>query len=317
MKTPPGLVITFNPSPDFFSNLDILCAQLDRVVLIDNGSKPEIHHLLEREASDRKTSLVVIFNETNLGVATALNQGFQWAIGEGYEQIIAFDQDSLPASGMVEELLRVYDAHPNRDRIAIVVPRVGDPSAGIDARYLRARGRFFFERVYCTGDVIDDVSIIITSGSLNNLGIYKKIGSFRDDFFVDYVDTEYCLRAIECGYKIVVACKARLQHRLGNQQMKRLGPLTLRPTHHSPLRWYYISRNRICMYRDYVFEFPHWALYDLIVASYALLKMLLLEDQKIRKILALFLGTLDGILKRTGPISASRLALISQERRER
>lgn len=310
---PPGLVVTFNPSPDFFSNLNILCGQLDRVILVDNGSKPEIHHLLEREALNRKTSLVVLFNGFNLGIATALNQGFQWAIEQGYEHIVAFDQDSLPTPGMVEELLRVYNTHANRDRVAIVAPYVGDPSTGIDTRYLRARGRFFFERVYCTGDVIDDVSIIITSGSLNNLNVYKKIGFFRNDFFVDYVDTEYCLRAMECGYKIVVACKARLQHRLGNQQMKRMGPLTLRPTHHSPLRWYYISRNRICMYRDYIFKFPHWALYDLIVANYAFLKMLLLEDQKIRKIQALFLGTLDGILHHTGPIPVSRMALISKE----
>ena len=317
MKTPPGLVITYNPAPEFFQNLGILCKQLDRVIVVDNGSMPDIHSLLEREALEQNTSLVVLFNNSNLGVAAALNQGFRWAIEQGYKQIIAFDQDSLPAVGMVQELMEVYETHPDRENIAIVVPRVENPAAGIDTRFLKARGRYFFERASCTGNRIDDVSIVITSGSLNDLSVYKKIGPFWDDLFVDYVDTEYCLRALDRGYKIAVACKARLQHRLGNQQMNQFGPLTLRPTHHSPIRWYYISRNRVYVWRNYSFKFPHWALYDLIVANYALLKMLLLEEQKGSKILALFLGTYDGIRHRTGPIPVSRLALISNERSKR
>jgi rhamnosyltransferase len=314
MKTPPALVVTFNPSPVFFSTLSVLFDQLDHIILVDNGSQPEIRRQLEREALDRKPSLVVLFNEVNLGIAAALNQGFQWAIEQGYEYIIALDQDSQPALGMVAELLNVYTAHPSRDQIAIVAPHVGDPIAGIDARYLHARGRFFFERVYCTGDIIEDVSIVITSGSLNNLNIYQKIGLFREDFFIDYVDTEYCLRALEQGYRIVVACNAHLQHRLGNQQVKQLGPLTLRPTYHSPLRWYYINRNRIFMYRLYTFKFPYWALYDFIVGSYAFFKLLLFEDQKTRKILALFLGLFDGICRRMGSIPASRKELILKKK---
>ncbi len=161
--------------------------------------------------------------------------------------------------------------------------------------------------------MLENISTVITSESLYNLKAYQKICPFRGDFFIGYVDTEYCLRAKQHGYNIVVACNARLYHRLGNQQKKQFGPLTMHPTFHSPLRWYYISRNRIPMFRLYALQFPYWFLYELIVNSYGLARLLLFEDQKARKMLALLLGIFDGLSQRMGPISNSRKALIAQK----
>lgn len=306
-----GLIITFNPSDNLFSNINTFFDQLDHLVIIDNNSNLDNRLLLEQEASRRSSSLTIIFNDINLGVATALNQAFQWGINHGYEGIVTFDQDSLPAPDMVHELLQAYNSHPNREQIIIVAPRVEDPLAGIRIRYLRARNIFSFERIFCDGSVIEDISVVITSGALNSLEAYSKIGAFRDDFFVDYVDTEYCLRARQHGYEIIVACHAVLQHRLGNQQIKHIGPFTMHPTFHSPLRWYYINRNRVPMLRLYALRFPYWMFYDLMAGSYALLKVILFEDRKLKKTLALILGLFDGFAKRMGPISLKRQKLIS------
>lgn len=304
MNEIPGLVITFEPPPTIVSRLHLLLGQLEPLFVVDNGSSPEIRRLLAREAAENP-SLLVRFNDRNLGVASALNLGFQWAIERGHDRLIALDQDSLPAPGMIRELLTVYDLQPNRGGLAVVAPNVIDPGADVNALYLRPRGGIFFERVPCRRGVLDNVSIIITSGSLNNLAAYQKIGPFRDDFFIDYVDTEYCLRAIQHGYKIVVACNATLHHRLGDQEKRQIGSLTLRPTFHSPLRWYYINRNRIAMFGLYAFRAPYWAIYDFLVAVYAFLKMLLYEDQKLKKTLAVLLGIWDGLLHRMGPIVPS------------
>jgi rhamnosyltransferase len=310
MKKIMGLIVTFNPSYTLFSNINIFLDQLEHIIIIDNGSNPEWRLLLEQEASHRTSSLTIIFNDTNLGVATALNQGFRWGIDQGYDAVVTFDQDSIPAPDMTHELLRAYNSHPNRDTIAIVAPRVEDQHANVHVRYLRPRNSFLFERVLCQDSTIEDVSIVITSGSLNSLDAYRKIGDFRDDFFIDYVDTEYCLRAKQHGYGILVACNATLQHRLGNQQMKHLGPFTLHPTFHPPLRWYYLNRNRIVMLGLYAFRFPHWGIYDLMAGSYSLLKLLLFEDGKLRKILALILGMFDGFSGHMGPVSTKRKASI-------
>jgi rhamnosyltransferase len=306
MKDVLGLIVTFNPPSQFYSDINILSSQLDQVLLIDNASSPVIRRRLEQEAKKKRASLKLIFNDFNLGIAAALNQGFRWALAHGYEYVITFDQDSRPAPNMVTELLKAYNSHSSRERIAILAPQIQDTITGERITYLKKSNTFTMERVSCQADVLEDISLVITSGSLNNLATYQKLGGFREDFFIDYVDTEYCLRTTQQGYKIIVACNAVLHHRLGDQQQKQIGRLTLRPTFHSPLRWYYINRNRIVMLRTYALKAPYWAIYDVMVGSYAFLKMLLYEDRKLQKILAVMMGIFDGLFRHMGPIPPSR-----------
>jgi len=306
----PALIITYNPAQGFENHLEKLFAEFAQIILVDNGSSPEFQQTLKTQAESWHEAFVLILNQQNLGVATALNQGFDWAIQHGHDYIVTLDQDSLPVPGMLEEIMSVYRTFPEHDETAIVAPMVTNPSAGIIARYLRPKYRLFFERKACTGRILEDVSIVITSGSLYNLKIYEKVGPFRDDFFIDYVDTEYCLRVKQQGYNIVVACNAHLMHRLGNQQKIKIGGLEIRPTFHSAVRWYYISRNRISMLRTYGLHFPHWLFYEFVTDIYGFLRMLLFEDQKTKKILAALLGVLDGLLGRSGAIPDSRKALL-------
>ena len=315
MKTPLGFIVTFNPSPDFCTLLDSFYAQLEHIVLVDNGSGAEVQRLFIQEAKRRASSLTVLFNETNLGVAAALNQGFRWAIEHGYDYLLTFDQDSRPAPGMVHTMLDVFNSRSADCRLAVVGPAVEDPEVSAQAHYLRPKYSFLFEWSSCKGRVLDDVSIVITSGSLYDLDIYQQIGPFRDDFFIDYVDSEYCLRARRYGYKIVVACEAHLYHRLGDRQKRELLGRTHYPTFHSPLRWYYISRNRIPMLRQYALRFPHWFLYEVVATAYVFLRMLLFESQKLAKLQAFFLGTLDGIRGRMGKATNSVLEGIEHGRK--
>ena len=312
LQRPPALIVTYNPPAGFEDHLEKLFAEFQQIVLVDNGSSPEFQQVLKMQASRWGTALVLLINPQNLGVAAALNQGFDWAIRHGYEYIVGLDQDSLPVPGMVEEIQSVYKTFTRQDEIAIVAPMVTDPGAGIIARYLRPKYHLFFERKGCTDRILEDISIVITSGSMYNLKTYERVGPFRNDFFIDYVDTEYCLRIKKQGFDIIVACNARLQHRLGNQQRFRVGPLEIRPTFHSIIRWYYISRNRIPMIREYGIRFPHWLLYELVINSYGFLRMLCFEDHKLGKILAVILGGLDGLAGRSGEIPDYRKDFLSR-----
>lgn len=311
MKKPPAIVVTYNPAHGLENHLNELYKQFDQIILVDNASKSETRNLIIQQTQLRDTKLKAILNDYNCGVATALNQGFTLAMKLGYDHIIALDQDSIPAPGMIEEMLNVYKTYPEQGNLAVIAPKIEDLSAGIITQYLRPKRGFFFERKGCTEQVLENVSIVITSGSLYNLKTYQKVGPFRDDFFIDYVDTEYCLRAKRQGYNIIVACNARLFHRLGNQQKIHIGMLEVRPTFHSTIRWYYISRNRIPMFRAYGFHFPHWLLYEFAIDSYGFLRMLLFEDHKMAKMLAVILGCVDGLFGRLGEIPASRKALLT------
>lgn len=310
METPSGLIVTFNPLPEFFTCLDSIYKQLDQIILVDNGSSADVRQLLKQEARRRKSALVVISNETNLGVATALNQGFQWALEQGFSSIIAFDQDSHPAPGMVPAMLEVYNAHSRDGCLAVVAPAVVDPLVNVQARFLRPKNKLLYERVSCEGNVLENVTYVITSGSLYSLDAYQKIGPFQDDFFIDYVDTEYCLRARQRGYRIVVACNARLNHRQGERKKRSVWGHDHYPTFHSPLRWYFISRNRIPMLRRYALRFPHWLLYEIVATSYIFMRMLLFESQKMAKLRAFFFGTQDGFRGRMGKATNTVLRAI-------
>lgn len=300
MKIPPALIITYNPTINFRKRLEFFYEQFEQIIIVDNGSTHEACNFLKRESKYKKTSLKIIFNKENLGIATALNQGFQWAIEQGFEEIITFDQDSFPAKGMVSTLQKTLETYQNS---TIVAPVVADPLVKVEARYLRTLYKFFFERSICNNRVLKNISIVITAGSLHDLKIYQELGPFRDDFFIDYVDTEYCLRANQHGYKIIVACDAYLNHRLGEREKRNLLGRDHYPTFHSPLRWYYISRNRIPMLRKYAFRFPHWFFYEIIASSYTLIRMLLFENHKRAKLNAIFLGTRDGLREKMGKAS--------------
>ena len=141
---------------------------------------------------------------------------------------------------------------------------------------------------------------MITSGALCRAAVFQTIGAFRDDFFIDYVDMEYCLRAKLYGYETLVNCEAHLIHRLGKRQKRVVMGRAEYPRFHSPLRWYYVSRNRIPMLRMYALRFPYWLIYETFNFVYGFVRMLLLEDQRREKVGAFLRGTWDGMRGRLG-----------------
>jgi rhamnosyltransferase len=303
MKPPPALIVTYNPAQSLGQHLDILSREFDEIILVDNGSGPETRASLAEQVRQKGTVLKVIFNDQNLGVAAALNQGFSLALKLGYDQVITLDQDSVPEPGMKQALVDGLQAHPNRENLAVLAPVIFEELPSYPARYLRAKNRWLFERVDCSEQFLRNVTFVITSGSLYSLNHYRDIGPFREDFFIDAVDTEYCLRAIHLGYEVSVACEARLIHVLGSRQKKSLLGREQYPTFHSPTRWYYISRNRIFMLRTYALWFPHWFFFEMAVTLTWLGRMILFEDQRLVKLKAFLLGIRDGIRKKSGKIS--------------
>ncbi|MCG2784122.1 MAG: glycosyltransferase family 2 protein [Anaerolineae bacterium] len=297
-----ALIVVYNPPNNFLEHLEQLYKEFHQIILIVNGisldKQPAFHNQVQRYEEMLSMSL----NNKNLGIATALNQGFQWAIEHGYEYIITLDQDSIPAPGMVNALIQGLENHPNREKLAVLAPMIVEELLPRLSQYMRRKNKFVYEHVSSECGLLRNVTITITSGSLYNLEIWKKLGPFRDDFFIDYVDTEYNLRAIQHGYEISVQCEARLIHNLGKRQEKKLLGKTLYPTFHSPVRWYYISRNRIAMLKTYALKQPHWFFYEMITTVRTFIRAFSLEDQRILKFKAFLHGTYDGLLGKMGEI---------------
>jgi rhamnosyltransferase len=302
-----AVVVTYDPPAGFLDRVAVWRSQVDQLLLVDNGSAIAWRNSVCPVIQEKFPNVEFLFNEENLGIGAALNLGLSRLLERGLEFAFVFDQDSQPGPGMIAELFEVYNNHVDRSRTAIVAPNVDIPAAKVTYSFLVPRGRFLFNRTRCGGQkVLQDVSVVILSGALYDLRAYRQIGPFREDFFIDYVDTEYCLRARQRGYNIAVACRAQLSHQMGDQREKQFGPLTMHPTFYSPLRWYYISRNRIRMITQYALRFPYWFLYELVINLYGLARLVLFEDRKVAKVLAIALGILDGLRNRMGPVSRTR-----------
>src|SRR4030095_5315976 len=65
---------------------------------------------------------------------------------------------------------------------------------------------------------------VITSGTLLSLNAYDAIGRFRDDFFIDGIDHEYCLRARAKRYRILLMLAPLLVHSIGERKLVRVLP---------------------------------------------------------------------------------------------
>jgi rhamnosyltransferase len=291
-----AVIVSYHPQGEFIENIKAMMDQVGAVIIVDNDSGSNL--FLERAASLQRVK--IIRNPTNMGVARALNQGFECAIREGYDFVLTLDQDSLVLPDMVGKLLDIYSLHPRAERIAITGPSAEDPNVGIRSRHLRSRGKWLFELVSPISGWLDNVTFIITSGSLFRTDAYREIGPFRDDLFIDYVDIEYCLRVWGKGYEVVVNCDARMEHHLGQRQKRIFLGRAEYPRFHPPLRWYYSNRNRIQLLKDYAVRFPFWAMYEILNSFYGFARMILLEDRRMEKVKAVFIGCLDGIRGKLG-----------------
>jgi rhamnosyltransferase len=160
-------------------------------------------------------------------------------------------------------------------------------------------------RVFSSAQIAE-VATVITSGSLVPLAIAARLGPFRDDFFIDLVDDEYCLRARSRGYKVLLIPRPLTVHALGNPIIRRLPWRTIGTSNHSARRRYYMTRNRIMLLKQYAFREPGWATRTLFIRLKSFVLLLLLDDHRVSKLRLMWHGMLDGIAGRTGELPAGR-----------
>jgi rhamnosyltransferase len=285
-----AIVVTYHPDAAFPIRLNSVSPQVGTIVIVDNGSDDAERNMLREAASDPKIDLV--FNPENLGLARALNIGIQRAATLGYSWVLLLDQDSRVDPDMVCTLLGIQASFPNRERLAVVGSNYCDVTK-------RTPGAIGHESL---GDPWEEVEFVITSGSLLPLAAYFAIGPFREEFFIDYVDEDYCRRAKAMGYRVIRSRKHLMSHAIGSPALHKMFWVKKWTTNHSPDRRYYIARNNTVLLREYGnFRAGMWALKGLSRCLRQCKRIALHEPMKTRKIVAVIHGWWDGIRGNMGP----------------
>jgi rhamnosyltransferase len=260
------------------------------LVIVDNGSGETAVKMLQDLATSPRITLVL--NLHNLGVARALNIGVERAVALGFSWALFLDQDSSVDSDMVQTLIRVHDAYPDRDRLAMIGSGFRDCNNTLQGPSDEDRGGWI------------EQESVVTSGSLMPLRTHALIGHFREEFFIDYVDTEYCFRARSQGYRVIQTCRPIMSHAIGAITRHNWLWMHKWTFNHSADRRYYIARNDTVMLREYGhYVFGLWALKSFGRCFRLCKRIVLYEQMKADKVIAVAQGWWSGVRGHMGPRS--------------
>lgn len=282
-----AVLVTYHPDEAFPERLKRIVPQVASTIIVDNGSSQQTLDMLYAERA-----VTVVSNGENLGVARALNIGVERARKSGFEWALLLDQDTVVDEDMVEELISCALSAGPGECFAVVGSRYRDAEgSAIEPLRLAARGQDWQE-----------VESVITSGSLLSLAAHSVVGPFRDEFFIDHVDTEYCFRARKAGYRVAAALKPLMAHTLGAPTAHRLFGSVTWTTNHSADRRYYMTRNNTVMLKEYgTAGRGPWQWKSFIRSLRLCKRILYFEQDKALKIGAVAEGWWDGVRGKLGP----------------
>jgi rhamnosyltransferase len=272
-----GVVLAYRPDESILSNIARLREQVDRVYVVNNspGDAGTIA-VLDKLSQDDGT--VVLDQKQNIGVAAGFNAGMREAIADGFDYVWIFDQDSTVAEGMLDQLKRAFSEWP--EPVAMAGPALRAEETG-----------FLYDADHREG--MGALQTLISSGALFSRGALEKIGLHDERLFIDYVDHDISLRARRDGLAVVKVFDTVLDHRFGASTPATFLGRRIYLSNYSPMRQYYMTRNRVIMVRRY--GLGRWFWEDAAYASKAWIKVLLCERDRPRKIRAGVRGFADGV----------------------
>lgn len=280
-----AVVVLYRPPMQVLANVERLLGEVGCVVAVDNTPTGDVGESIEQ--LQRLRGCTVLRNGQNLGIAAALNIGIRYALAEGFEWVILFDQDSRIGDNFIAGMLPADAGVSGHPHPGVQCPRYKDELLGI------------FLPTYRTAN--GDVCACMTSGSLIHANTFRALGMMDEGFFIDYVDLDFCLRVRAAGMKVIERQDAVLMHSLGRMTQHRFMGKTFSTTNHSAKRRYYITRNRFTVMRRYLRSDREWVIGDFKGMVKESIKILVVENDKLAKAGYMLRGLFDAVFNRMGP----------------
>lgn len=230
-----SVVVTYFPNENTLKLIQQLIDNIyiNRIIIVDN-TDDEVSFFEKGIFINDKLSLVA--NKKNLGIAKALNQGIDHLVDDNYDWVLTMDQDSLISPGLLEKY-KLFIEKNNIENVGMLGTNYIDIYSG----KIRFSGEWN-ER---------EMSEVISSGSLVNLRIFSSMGGFKEKYFIDQVDNEYCYRLKTQNYKILLLNGVDMEHSMGQITHKKIGFKLFFLYNQKPIRTYYRTRNIIFMIKEY------------------------------------------------------------------
>lgn len=229
-----SVVVLYNPDQIVINNINSYIDELDALYLVDNSSADNSTLFM-----NEKVEYIPL--RKNTGIAHALNVGAKKAIDHNFHYLLTMDQDSMFEKDALKNMKSIIDTDDEKDQVGIYSP---------------------FHKTAISEPVPEELFtsplVVMTSGNIINLDIYKCVEGFKEWMFIDCVDFEYGLNVRKHGYTIKQINTVFLDHELGDYEIKHVFNKKIFCDNHSALRRYYIVRNSFYLYDMYHNDYPDY-----------------------------------------------------------
>jgi rhamnosyltransferase len=274
-----GVVVLYYPNfDDLNQNINSYIDYVDLLIVVANSE-------IDESLLVKTNKIEIIKNKTNLGIAKALNQAAEFSRNRAFNWLLTMDQDSRFLNDMFFKAFQ----QANKKNVAIFTP-----NHQIVNEIENCETVFFEES---EKDVL-----VMTSGNIISLDIYKEIGGFEDKLFIDEVDIDYCLKAKKSKFRIVKYPNIFMNHKLGEEKIVTLFNRKYHIFQHSPIRTYYIFRNNLYIFKKFLPYFPFVILMRIKELIKEALRICFFQTCKIQHLKNILKGFFDFFRNRYGSI---------------
>lgn len=280
-----ALIVLFKPDPKRLSVLiDQLVIQVQEIVLIDNTELDDPSISQCTFITDRVHHIRL---GNNTGIAHALNRGLEYCQSRSAQFITTFDQDSSISSDFILSLFSTFlSAEKKFGNVAC-----------LGSNPLREDGTPYYRGLKTNEH--QQTSELITSGCIFPITIFQEVGLFFEDLFIDWVDFEWCWRAMSRGFQPVLATRVTMQHSVGSGDVTIFGFKVCAIS--SPWRNYFQFRNFVyLLFRSRCFPFGKKC-YFLGRRLLSIFVIMFLMNEKPKRLKYIVRGILHGLSGRLGP----------------
>lgn len=267
-----SVVITYYPKIDnTINNIKTYIEDVDCLIIWENTPCNDVENY-RIILPEYKHKIIYMGNGNNDLIAYPLNKCVLFSIENDYTHLLTMDQDSSFEIDHFKSYKLILKQNPT---LGIYGP---------NPNY----------RDVIKKDIATEVLHLITSGSIFNVDLFKNIGLFREDYKIDCVDYEFCLRARKSNVKSYMISEILLIQEFGDSKRTVFGYYT---SNYSPFRLYFIIRNNLYLSKDFP-EF-HSLKYVIKLILRIFVKILLSENNKLNKLASIIKGSIHGYQYKT------------------
>jgi GT2 family glycosyltransferase len=187
-----------------------------QLTIVDNGSgdAPSIE-------STPQVTPTIVYEPNNRGYAAGVNVAIRRALAQGADYILVANSDVVFGPDCLHKLLSVASQRPNAGVLGPVVlvegtdSRIESAGQGFNPwtgrhRLLHQNGRFNRLRGPQSVDAVSGCAWLLTRAAIEFVGLLD------ENYFLYFEDLDWCIRARQAGFEVLVVPSAYVWHRSGS-----------------------------------------------------------------------------------------------------